>query len=194
MKHMHEVSMDDPNKALSQANTVGEALASLTVDDWLNLDVAAANIAGNTGIDPSHLLLEAIKRAQDGRRNWPTAKGVPFVPFLRGTMKSIKFELLGKELKTVSCHTELQSASAPSPEDELVKAAQEKKAKEIYDNLFDHFEDDEQVTAILLGKTEGLTPREIQEQGDMNKSQYDTAIKRLYRHRSQQYPRGGENE
>jgi hypothetical protein len=73
-------------------------------------------------------------------------------------------------------------------------AENEKRAKKIVEELFDHFENDEQVTAILLGKADGITPAEIRRQGEMNKSQYDTAIKRLYRYKNQHFPRGGKND
>jgi hypothetical protein len=114
--------MKDPRKALSHVNAVEKAIDELSLKDLLDLDFAATNIAGDTGVDPDWLLKEATKRTLDGRRKWPTENEISFVLFLQGTMKSIKHEAYTKQIDAVACFQEEQPSHSPSPESELVKA------------------------------------------------------------------------
>ena len=62
------------------------------------------------------------------------------------------------------------------------------------ETTFDHFDDDEDVLSIIIGKSEGLTGDKIRARGNMTRKQYDAALKRLSRYRNANYPKGDRNE
>jgi DNA-directed RNA polymerase specialized sigma24 family protein len=128
------------------------------------------------------VLHEAIVRALDGSRKWPT--GVPILAFLSGIMRSIcddhwrrarrELEVLVRGEDLVDVCASGEESTSPSPE-RAVAAAQSLTA---IDRLF---ASDPLALKILAGLAEGLTPTEICKRYGMSERQYDTTRKRMRR-------------
>jgi hypothetical protein len=192
--HQGQVLMGNPKKELQHVNEIELAVQSLTKEDWEAIDLAAFDFAKNVAIDPMWLLNEALERITDRRRKWPPNNPTPFRNFLCGVMKSIRNEVCKNLQGAIDCYyTQLEAYPTP-PDEQLEHRDNEKWAKQVIETTFDHFDDDEDVLSIIIGKSEGLTGDNIRARENMTRKQYDAALKRLSRYRNANYPKGDRNE
>ena len=181
-------------RARSDAQTasteeVQAALSALSDADLLRLQAAARfHRRLLSKEDAEELVGEAAQRALDGRRTWP--KHVPFMAFMLQTMRSIAWERFGRsktaevpESRLISKNEEgddeegyldRQPAEDGDPEASL-------RIREIVDRFESVFADDDEVTAVLIGRLEGLSSEETQREFEMTAKQYAAAQKRLRR-------------
>lgn len=175
---------------LAVVNAVEYEFSQLADDDWKKLDLAAEAFCRYSGVDSKYLLLEAIDRVLDGRRKWPVEGDVTFRAFLCGVMRSIHGELVKKKVSLINNAHEYASQPSVSSEEEYSRIEYERKAKKVVNQIYAEFDNDEDVTFILVGRDDGLKRREIMEQAGMDAKRYNTASKRLRRYLDTNYPLG----
>jgi hypothetical protein len=186
--------MSDPKNDLHYVNFIELEVQSLTQADWEAIDLAAINFANDVAIDPMWLLEESLKRISNGTRKWPPNNPTPFRNFLCGVMKSIRSEVCKNLPGAIDCYYTYLEAYPVPPDEMLERRDNEEWAKQVIEKTFDYFSEDENVLAIIMGKSEGHTGEEIRDQENMSRQQYDAALKRLSRYRNANYPRGSRNE
>lgn len=171
------------------SDQVSTAFDALSPDDRLKLGAIEKHLLSGTAMGKGDLVHEAVCRALTGKRNCPRA--VPFMAFLIETMKSIASHAREKRRRTpaegmpgpTSIAEVSDSAVTPSAEDQLIGAA---RLQEIYR----HFEDDEEAGLVLMGWVDGLRGKELREATGFDQGRLDYAIKRIRRLMRKLYPDG----
>lgn len=186
--------MGDPNKELQHVNDIEREIQSLTLEDREAIDLAAVNFAEHVAIDPLWLMEEALQRIMDGRRKWPPNNPTPFRNFFCGVMKSIRREVCDKIKKATDSYCSQIADKHISPDQQFEHQEREKWAKQVIEETLEHFSEDDDVLAIIMGKSEGSSGEVIRDQEKMTRKQYDAALKRLSRYRNTKYPEGIRNE
>ena len=169
--------------AASSAVAVSRALAELSETDLLRLQ-ALARLRGRglpSGVGWADLLHEALARALDGSRQWPS--GVPLLAFLAGVMRSVCNELWrrrGREGELVSLdefgRSEGPQAVCPAPDPERVLAACEAIAA-----IYRLFAGDGIALRIISGLEGGLSAEDIRSAHSLSAQEYDSARRRMRR-------------
>jgi len=180
---------DAPAREHLRTDEIGPAFDGLSRDDKLKLYAIEATLLRGTGLGKGDLLREAVYRALEGNRKCP--RDVPFMAFLVMTMKSIASHARRKSSRTVvaadppelSCSGETHSASAPSPEDEVIAAS-------VIQGIYGHFEDDEEAVLVLMGWADGLRGKDLREATGLDQGKLDYAIKRIRTRMRKLYPDG----
>lgn len=168
---------------------IGPAFDGLSRDDKLKLHAIEAHLLDGTGLGRGDLLREAVYRTLEGERKCP--RDVPFMAFLVMTMKSIASHARKKSSRTVVMADppepppagEAESASSPSPEDELISSS-------VIGEIHAHFEDDEEAVLVLMGWSDGLRGKELREATGLDQAGLDYAIKRIRTRMRKLYPDG----
>lgn len=175
---------------------IEQALEELSDADWMRLrKLATRHLWGTRLASPDDLIGETVDRLLRGKRHWPI--GLPFIPWMDGAMKSVadgfrnldraKLEVLAAELTGDDEEfagrepMDMLAVDCETPLDTMLTVEAQKEADAARAKLEDHFRGDEEVGWILMGIDEGLRGEEIQEIGEMGKTQYETARKRLRR-------------
>jgi DNA-directed RNA polymerase specialized sigma24 family protein len=169
-----------------------EALArldGLTEKDFLALETASHKYRQWLAEDADELLGEAVQRLLDGRRKWP--RGVELGPFLAEVMRSVAWEWLGKSRRRAIPESRLAAHEGDDAEDEESYIDRQPapgpgadaptKLGEIAERIETVFGDDDAITAILIGRVEGMSPAETQKTFDLTPDQYAAAQKKLRR-------------
>lgn len=176
--------MNDHKKDLQDANNVESEVQGLSQSDWEAIDLAAYNFAMDIAIDPEWLINEALQRILDGRRKWPPNNPTPFRNFFCGVMKSIRSEVCkGMTMAVAHYYAQIED-SILSPEEQITQQEREAWAKRVIESTFEHFSNDDDVLAIIIGKSSQMTGEEIRRQENLTRKQYDAALKRLSRYRN----------
>jgi len=167
------------------------AIESLSEAELLRLERYAKfrirSLGGRTlGRDHEDLLREALTATLGGDRRWKRRK-IPFFTHLIGAMRSLSSHWNERE-RTVAMLNESELTDEPgkySPiltrssqtpgVDRVLEAQQELKRIE------SHFSKDANVMAILEGLKEGLTGPEIQAAWKLQRTDYESALKRMRR-------------
>lgn len=172
---------------------VQERLLALMADDaLLNRLLQAARFHVRHlrlhGVESDELVNEAFVRHLDGRRRWEDDADPAAV--LLGTVQSVAWEWRVKANRFVP-----ESALAPAGAEEdtgeegiLARQAAPDPGPDatasvagIYREVEAAVSDDEHVLSIVLGRSEGLTPTDIQKEFGMTPTQYASALKKLRR-------------
>jgi RNA polymerase sigma-70 factor (ECF subfamily) len=162
---------------------VARAIHALTATDLLRLKALAR--LWTRGLPEvlgwSDVLHEAITRALDGSRKWPS--GVPILAFLSSIMRSIcddQWRRVHRECRLLARDDDLESregeaqATAPDPERALAAA----QALAAVNGLFCA---DPAALKVIAGLADGLTPAEICRLYGMSARDYDTTRRRMRR-------------
>jgi DNA-directed RNA polymerase specialized sigma24 family protein len=165
------------------AADVARAIHALTDADLVRLRALARlwtrGLPGHLGW--SDVLHEAIARALDGTRRWPS--GVPILAFLSGIMRSICIDQWRREQRdslllvrdgVASDAVATADAAARDPE-RMLAAAQRLAA------IHRLFAGDPAALKIIAGLAEGLTADEICGRYAMSERDYDATRKRMRR-------------
>lgn len=184
------LTMSDNNQhmvrcPLKRAETL-ERLEALRPADLQRLKSFARFLSATLDNESDHdLLYEAIDRVLSERRTWSSNREA--TTLLKGIMKSIADEWRKKRKREMP---ESQLASAEETEDVgLVAGHRDPSADtemlvrfgEILRFIEEVFREDEAVTAILMGRCEGLSLAETQDMFNLSPTQYDSALKKLRR-------------
>lgn len=196
--------MDRKYGASATLEQIERAIVSLSDIEWLRLrKMASGHLWGTHLGDPDALINETIERLIAGRRTWSV--GMAFVPWMDSAMKSVAENLRTLKKKPgVVLAGDLVGGGDDLPEELLnvlgdggesplevlltqeVRAAAEKD----FARIEERFKDDQEVGWILMGLEDGMGASEIQAIGEMTKTQYETARKRLRRERERLFPGG----
>jgi DNA-directed RNA polymerase specialized sigma24 family protein len=175
--------------AEAQAASVDEihqAVLNMTTADLVRLRTFAQyrlHVSGHFGTTSwEDVLQDAMLLTLNGRRRWNKA-GVDFVGHLIGVMRSTishyedEPEVVSDRTSpagTVLSPLDTIETSAPSADDQLI-TIQRTQA------IYDFFAGDATVQCILQGWREGLTLPEIQAAHQLDKTECETAVRRLRR-------------
>lgn len=206
--------MDLPTPQIENYATSSDvrmAIEALSVADRARLKQAASYcIWGTEYQDPQELINEAVRRTMDGAmgndgRRWP--KSVSFMAFMVMTIKGIangSFESLAQrntvhveDLATETASAEEVLATTydhamESHESRIVEAEQAKErqthAQEDVKTINAFFNNDSDISWIMMGYTDEYSPAEIRDLSGMTETQYDTAKRRFRRGLDKLFP------
>lgn len=138
-------------------------------------------------IDAEDLLQEAIGRSIEGRRRWP--KAVPFVTFLRETIRSIAFEELRHRVEgPIRAYADLPNDESGAMPDAVVNAPdlapgpeRQIAASQALEAFLQAFAEDPAAIAVLLGLANGESPIDICRSANITRTEYQSAQKRIRR-------------
>lgn len=174
---------------------IEEALASLSNADYVRIYRQASYFLPGTGLhDPQELFNEAIKRTLEETRIWPC--DVPFKAYIHEVMSSISDgyrnlvrhdrEILANDRRNVNA----------DPDDDLIdefgsenlaidnvlidRESQSLMAADLK-AIEDHFENDEDVTLIIMAMEDKVPPRDMESEYGMSVQRYEYARKKLRR-------------
>lgn len=168
------------------------AIGDLGDADWLRLEkLARFQVYRYRSLDPMEILTEAVARVLAGERIWRADDKL--LNFLEGVIRSVADEFRGKE-----------KAKLNTPDAETVAAAQEVSGhdsecdsledgvvqRELIQEIWDMFNEDEGAQTVMLGVEEGMTAKEVQVTFDMTPAEYGAALKRFERKIDARYPGG----
>ncbi|WP_157040563.1 hypothetical protein [Polaromonas naphthalenivorans] len=197
------MKLDDQPDNNATPEDVHQAIEALSNEDRYRLRKASMIcLAGTEYQDPMELVHEAMVRtmsaANGGKgRHWP--KDVPFMAYMIQTLKGLADDSRQSAAQKKTDHLEVMAAEGATVEealgrfgychsDVLSQAVEWEESENRQDRaktdalLIDaRFADDNEVTLIIMGHKDGLTPAEIRELGEMNQTQYETARRRLRR-------------
>lgn len=167
-----------------QEADIGAAIRDLSDSDLTRLR-ALGRLRARTlpGVEWSDLLHDAIVRALDGTRHWPS--GVPIVAFLANIMRSIEYDHRRQAALEKAWRNEVGDNFMTADLEDGVIAAQSLGA------IFEFFAADTTVARILEGLAHGRSAHEIRTQYQMSETEYDSGRKRLRRALLKLEPDGG---
>ena len=177
-----------------------ETFESLGDAEYLKLNKAAGYLGWKCGLEGDELLGEAMMCALKGNRH--CRRDLPPFVFLVGIMKSFASEVIAKrETDPLAEHLgdDAVSATGPlatspsddlNPEEVLIAREEQEHAAVVVGELEALFADDEKAQLILMGKMDDMTAEEIRELGEMDKTTYATARRRMRRKIDRHYPKG----
>lgn len=181
------------------------ASAGLANRDWKALHVAARALLGAiVGHAPDDLVQEALLRVLRGTRRWP--EDIPFVVFLKNVMRSVADEwrtgsIASHELSGVlgdgtapdedEAGARLDAVSQePSPEELAMIAERAHLSKSRTEQILTAFDGNEEASAILMGRMDGVAAETIRQMFSIDRLRYDTASKQIWRYLSDSFPDG----
>jgi len=161
------------------------AFDTLACDEKMKLHAIEATLRSGTKFEQGELLHEALYRALEGTRKCP--KGTSILAFLVMTMKSISSHDRDKSRREVlvADPTETPIASVtdlspvPSPEDDAIAVEDDAIAETVLQEIYHHFEDDEEATMVLMGWADGLRGVKLREVTGLDQAAVDYAAKRV---------------
>ena len=169
--------------AADSATAVSHALSNLSEIELVRLQ-ALARVRARAlphAISWSDLLHEALVRALDGSRQWPT--GVPLLVFLAGVMRSICDEIWRRrrrEAELIAFGTDTSSewrdVASPAADPERVLAAGEAIAA-----IYRLFANDGTALQIIMGLANGMSAEDIRATHGLTPVEYDSARRRMRR-------------
>lgn len=138
------------------------------------------------GQDWEDLLSEAVARALAGSRRWP--RSVPFIAFMAQTMRSVADEqwerlkregwILEGDLESSNGETSISLAELAVDEVDPQRLAL---ARSALAGIAQLFAQDTGALIVLQGMAEGLSPEEIMQSAQMDKTEYATTQRRIRR-------------
>jgi len=175
----------EPGDAVGRGTDVASAIDALSDIDLVRLTALARlwsrGLTG--GLGWSDILHEAIARALDGSRPWPT--GVPILAFLSGVMRSIcndHWRRARYERRLLVSRDDPDQRSRPSEEiDDVPDPERVFAAAQMLANVYRLFEADPLALKIIAGMADGLPASEICKVHDMSERDYDTTRRRMRR-------------
>ena len=179
------MSVSDEDAAFSTSE-VARALRRLSSADMVRLSELSR--VWSRRVDPSlgdDLLNEAIQRALDGRRRWPTS--LDLLTFMSGAMRSIASEWRTKALRERAVAPEdIDLIAAPHIPDQEAATALSGVAQRMQQILRDH----PVALAIFTHRATGATERQICATLNLDERAYDTDYRRVQRELLRLFPEG----
>ena len=176
-----------------------EALRRLSDADLRRLErLARFRVIGLDELDWQDLLNEAVVRLLSGSRRWP--RDVPLIVFLRETMRSIASDCWRRrEAPVVLSESDMPSTQDGESDGCVENAAdvtlhpeRRATASQTLAQIEELFRDDLDAGAVISGMACGKSPREIQEETDMNPTRYASTQRRIRRALARAFPDRGE--
>lgn len=153
-------------------------ITNLSPADNLRLNQIAKRYIWGCHMEAEDLLQEAIVAILSGNRKFP--RDVKLISFFANTMKSIAYNERQKIPETVTTNDDeadndpINNIAADNI-DFYIEAAANQELK----NIYDLFENDDEIASLLMEREEGKTPDEICNTLGWNRTQYNSVQKRL---------------
>lgn len=193
--------MDSKYGAPATLEQIEHTIVGLSDTDWIRLrKIATGHLWGTRLGDPDALINETIERLITGNRTWRV--GMAFVPWMDSAMRSVANNLRTLKQETTMVlagdlanggddpdeSIDIVGEDGETPLDTLLTQEARSMAENELSKIEESFKGDQEVSWILLGLEENLSASEIQAMGEMTKTQYETARKRLRRERDRLFP------
>ncbi|MHB8742707.1 MAG: RNA polymerase sigma factor [Sulfuricaulis sp.] len=169
---------------------VGALVRGLSPDEQNKLRYWGRIYAAGTGLMGDDLVHSAFVTVLSGDRR--CGKDVPFTAFMHGTIRS-----LADTAQSSVWRTRVDALSSKSATEQRViepvahnNVPRDLIHKETLDRIFSLFADDDQLSEILLYRSQGYEPQEIQQTLQLTSTQYDSALRQIRRVLNQRYPNG----
>jgi RNA polymerase sigma-70 factor (ECF subfamily) len=180
----------DDDESFATAQEIRDAVESLQHPDYQKLMLIACSFARTrlrgTGVEPEDLIHDAIAKTLEGRRRWN--RSVSILKHLDRVMESDAgheaARRAAQDFRRLVKPDAEPSARQPRPEARLV-------ALDEFDGLLALFVDDEAALGLLRLKARGFAASEIQRELGIQKTQYDTILKRIRRRVIKHVAEGG---
>lgn len=190
---------------------VREAIAALTEAERVKLRRLAEGAAFRLrrrvwGTGASDILNEAIRRVLENKRHWKPQK-VDFIGFLAGVIASIEYDWRerGKRGETPVLETDLAASNTDgdpipnslqravdgrlNPEQQLIES-EELTQEELFQQIEALFREDSLASLIFSEWLRDTKGPEIMKALDLNRREYDTAVRRMDRAIQKRWPEG----
>lgn len=171
-----------------------EAVEGLDDIALARLRKEASHMIGGTRFENPHdLINETVERLLSGDRTWPIH--VPFERFFTNAMRSVAYGI--RHLKRQKSEVlaadhaegtpdemdpiEVLGAKTPSIEEQFIREEDRQAAARHLATIEEHFKNDAEVTMVLMGIEDEISPAEVREMAGMTLTEYETARKRLRR-------------
>ena len=185
-----ELSTEPEDEYLTNLE-ITNLIRGLSPADILRLGQIAKKYVYRSLMDADEILSEAIVVTASGQRKVP--RNVPFVAFLAETMKSIASNEVRKIRKKVTpINDDPENDPILNIADKNIHIEYEIVANQEIERIYELFKNDEDITFLLMAKYDGLSPDEICEMGNWDRTKYNTVQKRLRRGLNQRFPNGRE--
>lgn len=161
---------------------VALAVAALGDADFARLgQIARLRARGLVGVDWQDLLHDAVQRAMDGTRRWPSH--VPFTVFLREIIRSLASEAWRRQVREKrpafdagDDNEALHQVPGDLPDPECLAIEQD-----LVRRVETLFADDMVAFELLKALADELSPKEIQERLGITSVEYDSTRRRIRR-------------
>jgi DNA-directed RNA polymerase specialized sigma24 family protein len=185
-----ELSTEPEDEYLTNLEVIN-LIKGLSPANILRLGQIAKKYEYRSLMDADEILNEAIVVAASEQRKVP--RNVPFVAFLAETMKSITSNEARKIRKKVTpIDDDPENDPILNIADKNIHIEYEVAANQEIEHIYELFKSDEHVTLLLMAKDDGLSPDEICEMGNWDRTKYNSVQKRLRRGLNQRFPNGRE--
>lgn len=186
---MHAEFTTEPEEEFLTTAEAVDLMRSLSDDDIFQLGRSAKQYEYCL-MDADELLNEAIIATASGRRRVP--RTVSIIAFLVETMWSIASNEKRKIDRKLS-PTDDDPTHDPilNLVDETTCLEKNTIADQKLKKIFELFKDDDDVTMLLMGICDGLTPDEICDTANWSRTTYNSVRKKLRRGLNKHFPNGG---
>lgn len=189
---------------------VRAAIDGLGPADFARLKKAAAlAMYGSEFTNPQELINEAVARAfsaASGQQGRVWTHPVKFMAFMIMTIRGIANDSAESASQTRTVRYQAMAVDGGDPdevlgnlgnahasvEEDLIESQEmllrQARAKQDCDAIEGYFKGDEIVGCVILGMKDGMTPKEICDFAEINKTQHDTARTRIRRGMEKLYP------
>jgi len=166
-------------------------LQGLSSSDILRLGQIARKYVFRCLMDADELLNESIVVTASGQRKVP--RNVSLLAFLAETMRSIASNEVRKIRKKITpIDDDPENDPILNIADKNIHIEYEVAANQEIEHIYELFKNDEDVTFLLMAKYDGLSPDEICEMENWDRTKYNSVQKRLRRGLNQRFPNGRE--
>lgn len=166
-------------------------IQGLSSADILRLGQIAKKYSRRCLMDADELLNAAIVVIASGTRKFP--RNVPLLAVMAETMKSIAYNEKRKVNRKFSpIDDDPENDPILNIVDENIHIENEISDNQELDSIYKLFENDGDVTLLLMAKYDGLNPDEICEMENWDRKKYNSVQKRLRRGLNQRFPNGRE--
>lgn len=199
------------SEKVATAEEVSEAIEKLLPEDWAKLYAYAQNRARmmslyGAAVDGKDLVQRAVVEMLEGRRTW-NPKNVTFSGVLMGAVKSIASNHKAKSIASGYSVPDSQ-VSSDNDEDELktrietfpdarLNAEQQMVAAEddedmirFVEDLYAFFGEDLEALLVMDCWKEGLSGSEIMQTLEIDRTKYETIVRRIRRKSTARWPKG----
>lgn len=166
-------------------------IQGLSPANILRLGQIARKYVYRSLMDADEILSEAIVVTASGQRKVP--RNVSLIAFLAETMRSIASNEVRKIRKKITpIDDDPENDPILNIADKNIHIEYEVAANQEIEHIYELFKNDEDVTFLLMAKYDGLSPDEICEMGNWDRTKYNSVQKRLRRGLNQRFPNGRE--
>lgn len=200
------------SEKIATVDEISEAVERLLPDEWLKLNAYGKNRARFMALyggayDGPDLVKDAIIALLEERRTW-NPKKVNFVGVLLGAMKSIasnykeKSLASGYSLPDSQVATEEEDGEAVSvieqhpdsrlsPERQMLVKERQEATTTLVADIYEFFQGDAEAQLVMDGWRDGLSGTAIMETLEIDRTKYETIVRRIRRKSTARWPKEG---